>query len=586
MNLSKVIPPLLRSSFFPLLLCTIILICYKVYFLEIAAQAAFGCQWCVISDEFLHEGQFLLLIIALHLSSLSTHSAIRISFRVLVIVALLIAAIDIIVIKQFLTRFTLHEFLKFLTEYNAAYGFVKQLIKDWLHGVILIFSGVLLFFFIVRYFNCVRGIKNIKLSIVISLYLAIVAIHQLKPLKYHTPYLQNAIEAFFTPQGRHSPYSAEFTKATLESKSDNNKQCYDAIGVRPNIILVIMESLSMYHSKSFSSHYDWTPQLDHWTKKYGMKFTNFYANGYTTEDGLISLLTGTPSIPKGIDNAKTIFEQFKNIDMSLPVLLNDLGYQTLFLTTGNLDFLNKGSWLKNIGFQYTEGHNAPFYSGMKRFHFDAAPDEALYARAMQKIQEQMKNIQSPFFLTLENVSTHHPYFNPISGEHSEEKVFRYADAQLGKFIQALQNADFFQSGYVIAVSDHRAMLPMKNFEFDLYGEQAYNRIPLAIIGEGMQGTVETPFSQTDFLPSMQYWLGNKNVCIDENQGIFIPTVIQKPKCSFLRRSYNLNRVYIQCDNINYSVELDADQTRYVNVPKGSKELLNQLNRLRLSKNFN
>lgn len=585
MNLPKAIPSLFFTPFFPLLLCAVTLICYKVYYLEMVAQAAFGCQWCVISDEFLHEGQFLLLIIALHLSSLSAHSVIRISFRVLLVVALLIAAIDIIVIKQFLVRFTLHEFLKFVTEYHAAYSFVKQLIKDWFHGAILISSGVLLFI-IIRYFNCVRGIKNKNLSIVASLYIAIIAIHQLKPLNYHTPYLQNAIEAFVTPQGRHTPYSAEFTKATLESKSENNRQCYAPVGARPDIILVIVESLSMYHSKSFSGYYDWTPQLDHWIEKYGIKFTNFYANGFTTEDGLISLLTGTPPIPKGIEGAKTIFDQFKNIDLSLAVMFNDLGYQTLFLTTGNLGFLNKESWLNNIGFQYTEGHNAPFYSGMKRFHFDAASDEALYARAIQKIQEQKKNKQSPFFLTLENVSTHHPYVDPISGENSEEKVFRYADAQLGKFIQELKNADFFQNGYVIVVSDHRAMLPMKSFELDLYGEQAYNRIPLAIIGEGMQGTEVNPFSQTDLLPSLQYWLSNKKVCVDENQGIFAPTVIQKPKCSYLRRSYNLNRVYIQCDNIKYSLELDADQTRFINIPKGSKSLLNQLNRLRLSKNFN
>ena len=67
---------------------------------------------------------------------------------------------------------------------------------------------------------------------------------------------------------------------------------------RLNVILLIVESLSAYHSHFFSGVDDWTPNLDAIAQR-ETALTNFHANGWTTTGGLVSLLTGTlPLVPE------------------------------------------------------------------------------------------------------------------------------------------------------------------------------------------------------------------------------------------------------------------------------------------------
>ncbi|MFK5894413.1 MAG: LTA synthase family protein [Pseudomonadota bacterium] len=575
LSLIKAITQLVLKPQVIILFCALILSTYKLYFLELTSRAALSCQWCLINAAIIHEIQFLLTIILLYLISLSPHFLIRISVKIFIIIALIITAIDIVLLNQFLVRFTYQELLKFIGEYNAVLDFIHQLLSDWLKVVIVVAAGIICIITITFFLKQRQEKKQHHSILIISTGILIFAVENIKSIEYHTPYILNSIEAFIIPKSRNVPYSKNFIQAV--SKTKNKHICFDSIGSRPNIILIIFESLSMYHSKSFSQLNDWMPNLDNISKE-ETKYINFYANGITTEDGLISLFTGFPPIPKGLGNTKTLFEQYQNTK-SMPKMLNKLGYQTLFFTTGNLNFLNKGRWLKKIGFQYIEGSEAPFYKGMKRFHFNAAPDKALYDRVLEKL-ENIKT--SPFFLSVENVSTHHPYINPENGTNSEEEVFKYADKQLSKFINKLNKNNFFDNGYVIISSDHRAMVPIRKKEFSLYGDEAFARIPFIVLGKNEKLEISAPFSQTDLFPSLQHWLAKGEACIDKNQGIFLPTVRQKPECIYTRRSYDLNKIFIQCGNLKYSVLLDADQTRYIGTSKGSIELLNQVHRLRLN----
>ena len=58
------------------------------------------------------------------------------------------------------------------------------------------------------------------------------------------------------------------------------------------------------------------------------------------------------------------------------------------MTTGDLAFLDKTSWLRSLHFDHFEGAENAFYDGWKRRHFNAAEDKALYLRFLQWMDER------------------------------------------------------------------------------------------------------------------------------------------------------------------------------------------------------
>ena len=54
--------------------------------------------------------------------------------------------------------------------------------------------------------------------------------------------------------------------------------------------------------------------------------------------------------------------------------------------------------------------------------------------------------------------------------------------------------------------------------------------------------------------------------IASDQGIFLPTELAAPACSYTPRAYDPNRVYGHRAGADVIVELDGDQTRYVGAP--------------------
>jgi arylsulfatase A-like enzyme len=328
----------------------------------------------------------------------------------------------------------------------------------------------------------------------------------------------------------------------------------------------------------FSGINNWLPEFDAASQD-GLRLTNFFANGFTTEQGLIALLTGEPPIARPVQAWTSEFEQFNHPRESLPGLLGGRGYSTHFLTTGNLGFLNKGRWLRELGFHQVEGHDAPFYEGMRRFSFDAAPDDALYGRALQEIDGLAGS--HPYFMTLETVTTHAPYVDPVKGVISQEGVVRYADRQLGRFVDQLRSRNYFRNGVLIIVGDHRAMTPMSEVERQHFGDRGFARIPLTVLGMNMHGEQKSAFSQTDLLPSICHWVGNGRQCLGSDQGVFLPAGRQTPSCIYTQRSYEPNDVVLQCGAQDHTVRLNGDETGYVVGPVGSPALLNEVNRLRL-----
>jgi phosphoglycerol transferase MdoB-like AlkP superfamily enzyme len=572
-----------RDPFTPVALVALGLSIYKVRFLEDAGRTLFECSFCLASRGALHEGEFLLLVFLLHLLALLLRkTSLAGLFRLLAVAALMIQVLDLITASQFQMRLTLHKLMEFAGEPGAVVVFLRSLPLG-ASAPMLAAAGlvaVAAIRYVVSQPQALPSVRGPLIGVLACIPLIAVGRVELHTPSYHEAYLRNALETFFDPETRLRAYTPAFVQSVR--RPEPAQQCDTGLGARPDLILVIVESLSVYQSARFSGLHDWTPQLDALSDS-ALRMTSFRANGVTSEEGLIALLTGEPAIPKPGPIMRTLLQQFTQTRETLPRFLNGLGYRTEFLTTGNLGFMDKGKWLDAIGFQYREGHNSHFYDGMKRFNFDAATDEALYERALTELGTGRAQ---PLFMTLETVSSHHPYSQPETGERTEESVFRYADAQLGRFVAKLRQAGYFDRGGVVLVTgDHRAMVPMTNPELIRMGDRAYSRVPMVVIGNGLHGEVSDTFSQSDLLPSLQHWLGTERHCVAANQGVFLPGPAERPACLFTTRPYHADLVVAECGVHDFHILLDGDASHFEDPQPGPPGLMASVHRLRLGQGF-
>ena len=368
----------------------------------------------------------------------------------------------------------------------------------------------------------------------------------------------NLFEYNQTIRSQDAPYSDGFIQAL---RHDDGESCQPCTRHRPNIILLMVESLSDYQSKLFSGLRDWTPHIDAIAGE-NLYFTHFHANGFNTEDGEIALLTGLyPVHAPGFhsDGGSVSFVGYMHLADTLPRLLQAKGYATEFITSADLEFADTGTWARRLGFGYVEGHDDPGYDGWPRYHFQAAPDEALYRRVQARMAAQSP--QGNYFLFVKTTSTHHPYFDPETGLASEEKAFEYADKQLGRFYEQLEQSGFFENGLLIIVGDHHAMVPLRREELEKYGPQrAAAMIPMVVATGGrVVGREDRPFQQVDIYNGIRNEVGEQR-CLSEWRGDVLGESRVPPKFIVHKRGDNRDLISVFSGERAWLVKLDGDDT--------------------------
>ena len=337
----------------------------------------------------------------------------------------------------------------------------------------------------------------------------------------HAEVLQNVL-AVNLDLNTDRAYSAAFIADVKRNLKPESPICRDANAntTRPNILYVLVESLSMHHSQLFSGARDLTPNLDSIARQYTY-LPDFYANGFATDAGLIALLTGRPPIPAiGHYQSHDAFRGFDDPTNALPDVLHRESYDVNFFTTGDLAFLDKATWLRALHFDHFEGAENSYYEGWKRRHFNAAEDKALYQRFLQWLDQRTPG--SPWFSMLLTVSTHPPFINPENEQPDEPGAFRYADAQIGMLFQELKKRNFFDNGILLISGDHRSMTPLLAQEQVQFGNSALARVPMVIATNlPMQhGSMPGAFQQTDLITSIENVTGMA-FCHTPEQGIFL-----------------------------------------------------------------
>ncbi len=447
---------------------------------------------------------------------------VQLPFLVLSAVLIIVAAIDTVVLLTLTQRLYIFDVFKFGKELGAISQFARIFLESGTGKIVGVLSILGLVLIACLFAPRPRRLKTAMVLLMLGAISIAFGSWQPSTMSYiHNEVIENVLAANLElgVDRAYSPAFAEQVKRELKPQTPN---CVDRPGeiAHPNILFVLVESLSMHHSALFGGARDLTPNLDSIAKRYTY-IPDFYANGFTTDGGMIALITGRSPVP-AVGRYESV-EAFKGFDKpvgALPDALHKNGYDVNFFTTGDLAFLDKTTWLRALNFDHFEGAEHPFYNGMKRWHFNAAEDKELYLRFLQWMDQRTQS--SPWFSMLLTVSTHPPFVNPENDESDEPGAFRYADKQLGMLFEELNKRHFFDNGILLISGDHRSMTPLFAQEQAKFGDSAMARVPMVIATNLpiQRGALGDAFQQADLVPSLSN-LTNAHSCRTADEGVFL-----------------------------------------------------------------
>jgi len=404
----------------------------------------------------------------------------------------LIFFIDIFTIRYFQSRLSILDILWFTDTSNISLMF------SYLWILLIWFAVFLLIFFNAQKYLKRTSKKNLIFTIclfIFSLSLFFIKLNNYNDFRLQQNILSlnyDAIVDYFAPddfthiQNEKTNYEDYFTITNWKNK-------------KLNLILIFAESFSAADSKRVGWLNDNFPYFDkiqsEWTT-----FTNVISNWCTSDNAHISILQWVE--PRYSPNTKELkwYFKYKNYTDTLPVFFNKLWFNTIFLSSAWLAFLDQRGFLKNI--QYKEIIWEEKFKKDKKYTFDSAPDYYLYNEAIDVISQQTWN----FFLTLQTISSHTPYYTPYW--NSSQNMFEYVDKNLYAFYSKLKRVWFFDNWILVIVSDHRKMEPLTKKEVNKFWKIAYAKILATVIWSGIQANTfnNNILQHIDFFSSIKnYW---------------------------------------------------------------------------------
>lgn len=269
-------------------------------------------------------------------------------------------------------------------------------------------------------------------------------------------------------------------------------------GVKPNVIFIIVESLTAKVMQGTGGRADITPNLNRLAKE-GILFNNFYASGDRSDKGIVAVISGYSALPK------TSIMKYPSKTQQLPFIskiLSENGYSTAFYYGGDPDFANIKSYLLNGGFNKIiskKDFTPDTYNAKWGVH-----DHIVLNRFYDDLCIEKK----PFFYVLFTLSSHDPFDVPmkqvIHGDSDESKFLNslvYTDKCIGEFINKASKTAWWKNTLIVFVADHGNLLPGNTGHY----AAASFKIPMLWLGGALtirDSVVTSTASQTDIPASV------------------------------------------------------------------------------------
>jgi len=451
------------------------------------------------------------------------------------LILLLFFLIDVITIYYFQSRLSIFDLSSFITISNGWSFFL------YIVAVVAVFlvTVTTIFVFVQRHFKWTKN-RNKQMVIAVrffifSLFFSFINFIFQKNRDLQENILLLNIDAIDNRIGGDRDFFS--ANDPLAKKYEDYFTSIQGQNKKLNVILVFAESFSTVDSKRVWGIYNNYPLFDK-VQAEGITFKNFMANGCTSETAHIALLQWVEPWQNPLEKIVDSYYNYANYTDALPTFFNNLWYDTTFLSTVTLDFLNQRDFIKSVKFQHIIGEEA--FKEEKKYVFDAAPDNVLYNKALQVIASW--DAKKPFFLAMQTVSSHRPYNTPYG--KSEEDMFTYVDRNMYAFYLKLKATWFFKNGMLIVVGDHRKMEAIPTDEFKKYGMTSHSRALATIIGSGIKANQrdENIIQHTDIFYSLKYLFGSGKVLVWKDfNNIFKPSQEDRNRgvryCRFSEKNY-------------------------------------------------
>lgn len=273
---------------------------------------------------------------------------------------------------------------------------------------------------------------------------------------------------------------------------------------KPNIVMIVVESLGAKFIGPLSNNSDTTPYLNQLAKE-SIFFENLYATGTRTVRGLEALSLSVPPTP-GYAVVKR--PDHKDLYSIGNTFLNN-GYSSTFLYGGRGFFDNMNSFFSGNGFSTID--QGDFNKNEITFsNAWGVCDEDLFKKALNIIETSDK--KKPFLMLMLTTSNHRPFTYPenkidIPSGESRAGAVKYTDFAIGKFLTEAKNKQWAKNTVFIVIADHSTE---GRGQFDL--EMSDFHIPLWIYSPHLlkPQVISKLGSQIDLLPTLIHLLGLKD----------------------------------------------------------------------------
>jgi phosphoglycerol transferase MdoB-like AlkP superfamily enzyme len=253
----------------------------------------------------------------------------------------------------------------------------------------------------------------------------------------------------------------------------------DSITAKPNVVIVMLESLGAAPMSYYGNPINTTPKLDSILKQ-SANFTNFYVHKAGTAGSVFASITGLPDV----DNVKTASRNPMVIDQRIIFDQFD-GYEKLYFLGGSANWANiRGVFQSNINNLkiFEEGS----YDVEERADVWGIDDYELFKESdkeLVKLHQQNK----PFIAYIQTATNHMPFTVPdqkesykplmedaISKELLQKSGFksvaqinalRYLDFNVDAFLKRAKKSGYYDNTIFLFFGDHNtAMNPVSFLE--------------------------------------------------------------------------------------------------------------------------
>lgn len=219
---------------------------------------------------------------------------------------------------------------------------------------------------------------------------------------------------------------------------------------KPNVVIIIMESMAASKMKRNGNKLNLTPFLDSLALN-SYYFDSIYTAGIHTFNGVFSTLFSYPAIFRQQPMRESRILKYNGISNSL----KKMGYSTTYITTHDGQFDNVQGFLSTNDFDQIIAEDD--YPSEEVKTTLGVPDDYMFRHSIPVINK-LHEKGNPFLVAFMTASNHGPYYLPEyfkpGNKDLKDQMIEYSDWALQQFIKMASKQPWFSNTLFVFVADH------------------------------------------------------------------------------------------------------------------------------------